>query len=197
MQGTNRKQEGDEPMFKMTILFKKIALAALALAIGLAALPLDGASAAGLKDATTPPINQTRSNQRLETLWAREQQIYQRQGNRLDKADEFIAKVQTLIDRANGKGWDTSAVQNALNAFAAVIPSAQAAHDNGAAIVANHAGFDADSKVVDRASAIETLKSLNQVLKGTRTAMNGTGEALREAIKAFRDSHRPASSPTS
>jgi hypothetical protein len=184
-------------MFKMNALFRKIGLAALVLAIGLAALPFGGVSAAGLNDTATPPADQTRSNQRLETLWAREQNIYQRQGNRLDKADEFIAKAQPLIDKANGKGWDTSAVQAALDAFAAVIPSAQATHDNGAAIVANHAGFDADGKVVDRASAIETVKSLHQVLMDTRTAMNGTGKALREAIKAFRDAHRPAASPAS
>jgi hypothetical protein len=34
------------------------------------------------------------------------------------------------------------------------------------------------------------------VLKDTRAAMNGTGQALREAVKAFRNAHRPALAPT-
>ena len=42
-------------MFKMTALFKKIALAVLVLAIGIAAFPVAGASAAGLNDQTAPP----------------------------------------------------------------------------------------------------------------------------------------------
>ena len=42
-------------MFKMTALFKKFALAALVLAIGLAAFPFAGASAAGLNGQTNCP----------------------------------------------------------------------------------------------------------------------------------------------
>ncbi|MDP2994951.1 MAG: hypothetical protein Q8N46_07500 [Anaerolineales bacterium] len=99
------------------------------------------------------------------------------------------------MDKANQKGWDTSTFQAALNAFAAVIPAAQSAHDPGAAIIASHNGFDADGKVTDRAAAFKTVKALSQVLKDTRTAMNGTGQALREAVKAFRDAHRPAQAP--
>jgi hypothetical protein len=137
-----------------------------------------------------------RGNERLEQIWARAQTVFQRQGDRLAKADDFLAKAQPLIDRASQKGWDTSAVQAALNAFAAVIPAAQAAHDPGAAIKTSHNGFDADGNVTDRAAAIETVKSLGQVLKDTRAAMNGTGQALREAVKAFRNAHRPALAPT-
>jgi len=182
-------------MSKLIPFFKKFALAALVLAIGLSALLAAGASAAGLQDETTPPANRPANNERLEQIWARAQTAYQRQSDRLAKADDFITKAQSLIDKANQKGWDSSAVQAALNAFAAVIPSAQAAHDPGAAIIASHNGFDADGKVTDRAAVVETVKALGQVLKGTRVAMNGTGQALREAVKAFRDAHRPAQAP--
>ena len=186
-------------------IFKKFGLAALVLAIGLVALPAASAPAAGLQDETTPPTNQpasrvvpvpARDNERLEQIWARSQTVFYLQGDRLAKADDFLAKAQSLIDRASQKGWDTSTVQAALNAFAAVIPTAQAAHDPGAAIKTSHNGFDADGKVTDRAAAIETVKSLGQVLKDTRAAMNGTGQALREAVKAFRNAHRPALAPT-
>jgi hypothetical protein len=183
-------------MSKLILFFKKFALAALVLAIGLVALPAASASAAGLQDQTTPPANQPANNVRLEHIWARAQAAYQRQGDRLAKVDEFLTKAQSLVDKANQKGWDTSAVQAALNAFGAVIPTAQAVHDPGAAIIASHNGFDANGKVTDRAVAIETVKALSQVLKNTRAAMNGTGQALREAVKAFRDAHRPAQAPT-
>lgn len=167
-------------MSKLVPFFKRFSLAALVLAIGLAALPTAGASgvvpvsargAAGLQDETTPPAN------------------------RPAKADEFITNAHSLIDKANQKGWDTSVVQVTLNAFTAIIPTAQAAHNPGAAIIASHNGFNADGKVTDRAVAVETVKALGQVLKDTRLAMNRTGQALREAVKAFRNAHRPAQAP--
>ena len=130
--------------------------------------------------------------------WAREQTVYQRQSNRLDNAGTFLGKVQTLIDKANQKGWDTSAVQAALNALSAVIPAVQAAHNPGAALIASHTGFDADGKVTDRTSAIATAKSLAQVIKNTHSAWDGTGKALRQAIQAFREAHpRSTATPTS
>ncbi len=183
-------------MSKLIPFFKKFALAVLVLAIGLAAIPAVSASAAGLQDQTTPPANQPADNARVEQVWARAQSVYQRQTDRFTKADAFIVRAQSLIDKANQKGWDTSAVQAALNALAAVIPAAQAAHDPGAAIIASHNGFDANGKVTDRAAAVETVKALAQVLKDTRTAMDGTGMALREAVRAFRDAHQPAQAPT-
>jgi hypothetical protein len=187
-------------MSKLIPFFKKFALAALVLAIGLSALPASSASAAGLQGETALPVSvvvpaPARDNVRLERIWARAQAAYQRQDNRLAKADEFITRAQSLIDKAEQKGWDTSAVQAALDALAAVIPAVRAAHEPGAAIIAGHNGFSADGKVTDRPAAIETTKALVQVLKNTYTAMDGTGRALREAVKAFRDAHRPAPAP--
>jgi hypothetical protein len=179
-------------MFKITALIKKFALAALVLAIALAAFPFAGASAAGLNGQTTALPDNTR----LENLWARQQATYQRQSDRLANASTFIARVQTLIDKASAKGWDTSSVQAALNALSAIIPAVQAAHAPGAAIIASHAGFDASGTVTDRTTAIATVKSLAQVFKDTRTAMDGTLKALHEAVKAFRQAHpRPATTP--
>jgi hypothetical protein len=182
-------------MFKSTSLLKKIALVTLVIALGLAILPAAGASAAGIKEVANLPVNKTVDNSRLEQAWARLQQTYQKQGARLAAAEGIITKGQTLIDKATQKGYDTSAVQAALNAFSAALPGAQAAHDNGAAIIASHAGFDENGKVTDRTTAIATTKSLHQVLADTRAAMGGTGKALREAIKAFREANKPAQAP--
>ena len=176
-------------MFKMTALFKKVALATLVLALGLAALPALGASAAGLQEGTTPPVVE---NTRIEQAWARAQAAYQKQGDLLSKADGIVARAQSLIDKASQKGLDTSAVQAALNAFTAALPAAQAAHAGGAAIIANHDGFNVVGKVTDRATAIATTKSLAQVLKDTRAAMGGTGKALRDAVQAFIAANKPA-----
>ena len=181
-------------MLKMTTLIKYFALAALVLAIALAAFPFTGALAASLNGQT----NAQPDNSRLENLWARQQATYQRQSDRLSNASTYISKVQALITKANGKGWDTSAVQAALKTLSTVIPAVQAAHAPGATIIASHAGFDGAGKVTDRTTAIATTKSLAQVLKDTRIAMNGTLKALREAVKAFRQAHhKPATTPAS
>ena len=184
-------------MSKILPIIKKITLFILVFGIGFTALPAMGASAAGLSDITPTPVTPP-DNSRIENIWVREQNIYQREGDRLAKAGQFINAAQILINKANQKGWETSPVQAALNAFASVIPTAQAAHDSGASIITNHAGFDAAGKVIDRTTAINTVKALVQVLKDTRSAMNGTGKALRDAIRTFRQTHRSgqATSPT-
>ncbi len=211
-------------MSKLVPFFKRFSLAALVLAIGLIALPASAAGlqdettppanrpangvvpvpgrggvvpvpAYHIVPAGYPESRTGRDNKRLEQIWARAQTAYLRQSDRLAKADEFITNAYSLIDKANQKGWDTSVVQVTLNAFTAIIPTAQAAHNPGAAIIASHNGFNADGKVTDRAVAVETVKALGQVLKDTRLAMNRTGQALREAVKAFRNAHRPAQAP--
>jgi len=172
-------------------MFKKITLLALVLAIGLAILPFSGASA----EENTPPSGQPVSNERLEKAWARLQTAYATQSERLDKSAALIEKIETRIAQANARGWDTSAVQSALDAFVAALPNASAAHATGADLIASHAGFDADGKVTDRAAAVETAKALGQVVKSTRAAMNGTGDALKAAIKAFLETHDLAEIP--
>jgi hypothetical protein len=186
-------RKGDETMFKTSALFKKIVLAALVAAVCLAALPAGSASAAALVDPASPPAGQSLGPAGLEKIWARQQAVYHREDRRLARADEFITRLQTLINKANEKGWDTSSLQSALDAFAAAIPAAQAAHAPGAAIIASHAGFTPAGKVADQTAAAQTTRALGQVLKNTRTAMNGTGRALITAVRTFWKAHpRPA-----
>jgi hypothetical protein len=179
-------------MSKLILFFKKITLATLVLVIGLAVLPTATAAAAGPQDLTNPPANNTH----LERAWARAKTSFERQGYRLAKTSDFIVRAQNLIDKADQNNWDTSAIQAALDAFASVIPAAQAAHEPGAFIISSHNGFDANGVVTDRTAAIATLKALTQVIKDSRLAMDGTGQALREAVKAFRDVHKPVQPPT-
>jgi hypothetical protein len=178
-------------MITITRSFTKLILVAVILALAGSAFSFTSTSAAGLNDEPSPTGEQPRNEFRLMRLWVRAQRIYDRQGDRLEKTDALIARVQYMIDKAEEKGWDTSKVQAALDDLASVTPAVQLVHKPGAAIIATHAGFDENGIVTNKEVAAETVRSLNDVIKDTRSAMNGTGEALRDAIHELRDKNRP------
>jgi hypothetical protein len=176
----------------MNILFRKTILLALVAVLGLAAMPFVSASAAGEYDPTPPPDKQI-SNERLERVWARQLRIYERMG----RTDEFVERVQKLIDRAKVNGKDVSAVQAALDAFKAAAKNAQPIYESVKGILNSHQGFDSNGKVTDPEKAKETVKAIHEKFKEIRETMNGTGKALHEAIKAFREANpRPQRTPT-
>ena len=174
--------------FSTTILF------ALVPALVLAAMPFAGVSAMGEKDPTAPPTDKV-SNERLEQAWARQLRAYDRLGNGFERADDFIAKAQDLIDRASQNGKDVTALQAALDAFEASIKEAHPIYESAKGIVNSHQGFDENGKVTDPEKARETVNSMSEKLKEIRAAMDGTFQALREAIKAFREAN-PRPQPT-
>ncbi len=178
-------------MSKIAALLKKVSVLALILAIGLAAVSVSTVSAAGLSDQDNPPSDHPIVDALLEKVWAREQAIYQRQDDRLAKADEFFAKVQSGIDKATANGYDASAVQAALDVLKIAAEAAKPIHENAASIIVAHAGFDANGKVTDRAQARETVKLLGQSLRDFRGTVGDPFKALREAVKAFRQAHKP------
>jgi len=168
----------------MKTLFKKTMLFALTLALSVASLPLFSVSAAGLDD-PTPPVQGQVSNEKLEKAWARQLNRFERIG----KTDQFIQKIQSLIDKAQANGKDVSAVQAALDAFASAVKDAKPIYESMKGIVNSHQGFDANGKVTDAEKAKETVKAMHDKFAEIKTAMGGTGQALREAIKAFRDAN--------
>jgi hypothetical protein len=175
----------------MKNLFKKTMLFALVAALAVASLPFVSASAQGANDPTPPPAGQV-SNEKLEQVWARQLKAYERMG----KAEEFVAKVQKLLDRATANGKDVSAIQSALDAFNAALKDAKPLYESAKGIINSHQGFDANGKVTDPAKAKETIKAMHEKMQEIRTAMNGTGKALHEAIKAFREANpRPVKTP--
>ena len=179
----------------MKLLFRKTILFALVTALGVASLPLVRASAAGAYDPPVPPQKQI-SNERLERIWARQLQRYERLGNAFESKDAFTARIQDLIDRAKAKGKDVSAVQTALDAFEAALKKAQPIYESAKGIVNSHQGFDANGKVTDPVKAQETVLAMRGKFKEIKDAMNGTGKGLREAIRAFREAN-PKPQPTS
>lgn len=182
-------------MSKVSVLLKKALVVALILGIGLAAFPATRVFAAGLNDPSNPPGDHPKVDALLEKVWAREQVIYQRQDDPLAKADEFFTNVQSRIEKANQKGCDTSAIQSALNALETAVDAARPIHENAGSIIAAHAGFDANGKVTDRTQARETVKLLGHFLKDYRSTVGNPFKALREAVKAFREAHKPSQAP--
>ena len=179
----------------MKILFKKtilLALVAALVALGVASLPLVSVSAAGANDPVNPPQGEV-TNERLEKVWAHQLRIYEKMG----KSDEFVGKVQQLIDRAKANGKDVSAVQAALEAFEDALKVAKPVYESAKGIVNSHQGFDADGKVTDPEKAKATVKAMAEKFKEIKTAMNGTGKGLHDAIQAFREANpRPEKTPT-
>jgi len=174
----------------MKTIFKKTILFALITALGVASLPFVSVAAQGAND-PTPPTGEV-SNERLERIWARQLRVYERMG----KTDEFVAKIQQLLDRAAANGKDVSAIQSALDAFVAAAKDAKPIYESANGIINSHMGFDANGKVTEPAQAKETVRALGEKLKEIRVAMDGTGEALREAIQAFRAANpRPVKTP--
>ena len=176
-------------MIKM--FFKKTILFAWITALGVASLPLFSVSAQGANDPTPPPTTQI-SNERLERVWARQLKLYERMG----KTDDFVEKIQKLIDRAKANGKDVSAVQSALDAFKAAVKDARPIYESAKGLINSHQGFDSNGKVTDPEKAKETVKAVHEKMQAIKTAMNGTGKALHEALKAFRAANpRPEITP--
>ena len=180
-------------MIKLIMLFKKTVLVALVAALTLAALPVTHAYASGLSDPADPPTGAVQlSDERLEQIWARMQRIHERQGHNLERADAMVERTQNLIDRLAENGKDVTAMQAALDAFGDALKEAHPIYESAKGVVNSNQGFDADGKVTDHEKAVETVKNLGGKLKEVREIIGEPGRGLREALKAFRDAHRPA-----
>ena len=179
----------------MKMLFKKTVLLALVAALAVASLPFVRVSAAGADDPQPPsgPV----TNGKLEQVWARQQRAYEKLGKGFDRADDFTARAQQLIDRSKENGKDVSALQAALDAFESAIKEAHPIYEGGKGIINSHQGFDANGKVTDAEKAKETVQAMHDKLQEVKAAMNGTGKALREATRDFRQANpRPAKTQT-
>ncbi len=178
-------------MSQITMWLRKGLLIAAALCLGLAWLPLVNVSAQGLSDPGTPTpsaLGQI-STDRLQKAWAREQQVYNRIGQLLDRADTIIPRIQNLIDRAKAHGKDVSDLQAALDAFAAAVKQIHPIYESGKGLIASHQGFDDSGNVTDPAKALETVQDMRDKLKEIRQTVGTTLKDLRNAIQAYRQAN--------
>ena len=176
-----------KPFLRKTVLF------ALVAALVLAALPFGGVSATSASD-TTPPQGEV-TDERLEQIWARQQRLYERIGKGFDRLDDFTARIQARIDKAEARGKDVTALQDALDTFVAAAKDAQPIYESGKGIISSHHGFDENGKVTDSETAKETVQAMRETLQEIKAAMDGTRGMLREAIRAFREAN-PRPKPT-
>ena len=167
----------------MKNVISKFMLAGLAIALILAAIPVTNANAAD----ETPPAP---TAEKLEMVWARQLKMYERMGKAFEDTDAHIAKFQGMIDKAAENGKDVSDLQAALDAYEAALTATRPQYEALGAVVAAHAGFDADGKVTDTEQAKATLTEVREQTKAIKEAMGGTFKALREAIKAFREANK-------
>jgi predicted nucleic acid-binding Zn-ribbon protein len=174
----------------MKNMFNKMILAVLTVALVFAAFPVTSAYA---QDENPPKGELT--NERLEKIWARELQAYERLGKAFSDIDGTVAKFQARIDKAAGNGKDVTALQTALDAFEAALTSAKPKYESMNGLVNSHQGFDTNGKVTDAERARSTVKEMGDKLKEVKDAMDGTGKALREAVKALREANKPAQLP--
>lgn len=179
-------------MLNFTMLFKKSVLVMLVASLAIVVFPTANVYASGLAEPTDPPAAQAQvSNERIEQVWARLKNAYERQGQFLDRADEMTAKIQDLLDRMNENGKDTTSLQAVLDTYKDALKDAHPVYESAKGVINSHKGFDADGKVTDREQAIETLKELGAKMKEIRQSVVEPGKALREAIKAYREARRP------
>jgi hypothetical protein len=100
-----------------------------------------------------------------------------------DLAAEFIADEQEA-------GHDTTALEEALDAFRAGIAEAQNFHDEAAQILDEKAGFDEEGKVVEPEQARDTLKAAHQSMLDSVTTLRRARQDLRQALHRYKQSKR-------
>jgi hypothetical protein len=178
-------------MMKTMSILKNVILSVLVAALTLTALPFTNVYAMGNSDPTPPPQKGQISNARLEEVWARQLDLYNRFGQLFDGGDAIITKVQSLIDKAKANGKDVSAVQAALDAFVAARKAASPTYESLKGIVNSHQGFDSAGKVTDAVKAKATLQDMGTKLRDIRDQLGGTAKALKDAMRNFRAANKP------
>jgi hypothetical protein len=173
----------------MKTIFNKLILAVLTVALVLSAFPATGAFAQGV---TPPQQGGGLTNEKLEKIWARQQEMYARLGKAFDGNDPLLTKLKERIAQAAANGKDVSAVQAALTAFESALKNAKPIYESMKGVVNSHQGFDANGKVTDSEKAKATLKEMRAKAQELKSAMGGTFKALRDAMQAFRKANKPA-----
>jgi hypothetical protein len=174
----------ESTMTKLTSYFRRATLVLMLASLGLAWLPVSGARAAGLYDDPQPGRGRGYLL-RLERLFQSQQERFDHQTGVLARAESLTEGVQGKIDKATARGLDATAVQAALDAFAAALPAAQTAHDQAGRLIESHAGFDDKGKVTDVASAVETIRGIHAAFREFVETLLPQFRALRRAIRAF------------
>jgi len=142
-------------------------------------------------DTPTPsPRTGGRDTSGLTKAYQREQDLLGKQQANLSNAGTAAGKVQDLINQANAKGVDTSALVSALGTFQSQLASAQSAHDTAGGILSAHNGFDGSGNVTDATAAARTVKDAGQSLTDAHNLLSQATHDLQAAVKAWREANK-------
>jgi ElaB/YqjD/DUF883 family membrane-anchored ribosome-binding protein len=132
-----------------------------------------------------------RINARLEKAFRELQKMVDNQARHMQRADDFIARAETLIGKAKANGKDTSALEAAVAAFKAKESDFKKLNSAAADILKTHAGFDANGKVVNRDQARQTLQDGREKMSSARELFTNALKKLHEAFKTWRQANPP------
>ncbi len=122
----------------------------------------------------------------LENLLIRENLATNNQQTRLTLSHTVAEATQTYIDSQKSTGKDTSSLESALSAFTQAISQSEANNAAAASLLASPAGFDASGQVVDRDTALQTLRSAGQYLRQAHLTITQATLNLRMALQTYR-----------
>jgi thiamine biosynthesis protein ThiC len=137
-----------------------------------------------------PGTGQDPKSKVIEQSYVTAQRHLKLQNTALTRFGTFADKLATVIATAKAKGKDTSALEQALATFRQKLDAARASWQTANDTLASHAGFDAQGKVTDAATARETLKSARSAMQSAHTTIVGARVELRQALAAFRKANR-------
>jgi len=167
-----------------------IASGLLVLALTAAAFVAAPAPPAFADDGTPPSGERSRGRGALlERAFEREVDWLARQGDNLARAEAGADKLAELIEKAQANGVDTRELETALANYKGQLARAGQSHDEAAAILDAHAGFNGGGKVTDAAQALETVKSAGSALREAAQGMVDAVKDLHAAGQAWRAEH--------
>lgn len=169
----------------MKKMFKKIVISVLMVALVFASFPLTSAYAQG----ENPPKGEF-TTERLEQIWERQLNIYERLGKSFEDTDAHLARFQERIDKAAENGTDVSALQAALDAYETALKAAKPTYNSINGIVTAHQGFDENGKVTDADKAKSTVEQMRAKMQEVRTSMGDSFKTLLEGMKTTREARR-------
>lgn len=147
----------------MKTVSKVVVALTLAASVVFLALPAGSVFAQGEK----PPQVETelpRGPQDLEKMFEREIERYERTGERIAKSAEVVEKLEDRIAELVEEGEDSSSLEIILGAFQENMTAVEGAYAEVGELIDEHAGFDADGKVVDESLAVYTLRRIAEGL---------------------------------
>ena len=156
------------------------------------AFPSSTAHAEGLEG--NPPTTGDRTGFakfQLENAFSREKTNLTIQAENILRMDRLTEKAQERIDALMAKGKDVSGLEAALAAFENALVDINTSHGEAARLVASHAGFNDNGKVIDLEAAKITVQKTHEALKATREMMADAGRAIRLAIRQYREANAP------